>query len=205
MTGYPNYNYAEFARLAPEWEARRWAVHNPATAFNGSEELPYESYMHSAVTMLLQADAIALMEGWEKSRGATMEALIAQRLGLPFYNANTGRRMQVDTMWIVPPKVLEPGSQSFAPNGEIINALVPIAQVLAAANPENGITMSDIREAGLSQGILTGEEHPNQLSALSAVPKQAGLVSPRGAYRKATTPGARGRAQKVYYAVPVGL
>lgn len=197
MTGYENYNYETFNRIGGEWEERGWAVHNPATAYNGSTRLPYRLYMNSAVQLLLQSEAIALIDGWENSRGATMEALIAQRMGLPFYNAHTGRRMKIDTLVVADPVVIETGSAGFSPNGALIEQLVPIARRLAAYHPVSGITISDIRRVAEEEGILTGEEHRHQLSALSAVPAAAGLT-PTDSTRKATTPSARGRRQVVW-------
>lgn len=198
MTGYDNFNYAAFDTLGSEWEDRGWAVHNPATAYNGSDRLPYRLYMQSAVQLLLQSEAICLMDGWTESRGATMEALIAQRMGLPFYNAHTGRRMKIEPLTVAEPVVVEAGSASFAPNGQLIELLVPIAQRLAEENDKDGITVSDIRIEAERFGILTGEEHRFQLSALGAVPRAAGLEH-INTTRYAETPAAQKRRQMVWF------
>lgn len=197
MTGYENFNYDTFNRLGGEWEERGWAVHNPATAYNGSTRLPYRLYMSSAVQLLLQSEAVALIDWWEESSGATMEALIAQRMGMPFYNAHTGRRMKIAPLVVADPMVIEAGSVGFSPNHGLITALVPIARRLARAWPDRGVTVSDIRFLAEQEGILTGEEHPHQLSALSSVPAAAGLTATERT-RKSKIPSTRGRRQVVW-------
>lgn len=89
MTGLPDYNYREFNRIADhlrkygfEKGSRPPAILNPAEALMADTTLGYEFYMRSAIHLVLQADTIVLLPGWEESRGATMEVLIAQRLGL---------------------------------------------------------------------------------------------------------------------------
>ena len=48
----------------------------------GEQGLPWESYLRAdIVAMLLGADAIALLSGWERSRGATLEHHVATALG----------------------------------------------------------------------------------------------------------------------------
>lgn len=176
MTGIPEDNHPAFDEASRGLEAMGWAVHSPASSYNRSQTLPYELYMHAAVTLLLQADAIALMDGWQGSRGALMEILLAQRLQLPFYNAHTGRRMQLADIELSPPEVVTDGGRPFPKNEQLLRALAPIARELAAGN-RDGITVTDIRIEAEARGILTGEEHPHQLSALGHVCRRAGLVN----------------------------
>lgn len=175
MTGYPQLNFPAFEAGARRLEEWGWAVHNPATSFNGAMDLPYKVYMAAAVNMLCQAEAIAVMEGWQGSRGATMEALIAQRLGLPFYNAETGRPMTVEEMKVQYPRVISDGSKPFPANHELLKSLEPLATELALKKGNRGITVSDVRVKAEKEGILSGEEHPNQLSALGHLCRRAGL------------------------------
>lgn len=173
--GPPDYNYPRFLELSEELEDQGWAVHNPATSFNGRTDLDYRLYMQAAINLLMQADAIAVMDGWLESRGAKMEALIAQRLGLDFYNAETGRRMEVEELRIGDPEITYAGTESFGRTEALINSLVPVMQDLAKGN-SNGVTVSDLRLEARKRGILTGEETGSELSCLGQVPKRAGLV-----------------------------
>lgn len=92
-----NYNFEAFHRTAAEWEERGYHVLNPATHFNGAQDADYSHYMRASIHDLLMAEAIALLPGWEQSAGATLEATIAERLDLKFYDALTGE-------WIQPPE-----------------------------------------------------------------------------------------------------
>jgi hypothetical protein len=82
MTGLPNYNQPAFHEAAAKLEALGLAVLNPATSFGGRVDLDYPSYMRAAVMLLLQADAIVMLPGWEASKGATLELRLAVALGM---------------------------------------------------------------------------------------------------------------------------
>ena len=86
MTGYEDYNYPAFDEAASEWADRGWAVLNPADHFLRDQDLDMSQYMRGAIHALLQADAVALLPGWTNSPGATMEVIMAHRLGLTVYD-----------------------------------------------------------------------------------------------------------------------
>lgn len=176
MSGLPGYNYDAFDEAAEDWQEKGWAVHNPASSFNRSLEIPYRLYMQAAIALLVQADAIAMLPGWEDSKGAKMEALIAQRLGLPFYNAETHRRMEVEDMDVEEPQVTKTGYKRRAKNHDLLEELAGLASFLAKGN-RDGITTSDLRRAALANGILTGDEPPSTLSAIGHAMRRAGLVN----------------------------
>jgi len=93
MTGLPNSNYDAFHKATAEWREAGWEVLNPAESFRGRQDLPYERYMRNALKLVMQAGAIALLPGWEKSKGALMEVLVASRQGYEFFDAITGESM----------------------------------------------------------------------------------------------------------------
>lgn len=93
MTGYPNYNYDSFHAAAAKWRGSGWKVMNPAESFGGNQKLTYERYMRNAIRLVLKSRAVALLPGWEKSKGAQMEVLIASRMGYEFFDANTGQQL----------------------------------------------------------------------------------------------------------------
>ena len=47
--------------------------------------------MRHDLALLLGCDAIAMLPGWERSRGAWLERLIAEALGLPVWYIDEGR------------------------------------------------------------------------------------------------------------------
>lgn len=87
MTGYAEMNYPAFNEAAAFWRAAKWNVENPAENFNGDATLSYATYMRQDITQLMTVDAIALLPGWEQSKGARLELLIANSLELEVYDA----------------------------------------------------------------------------------------------------------------------
>lgn len=196
--GPPDYNYPRFVELSEDLESQGWAVHNPATSYNGRTDLDYRLYMSAAINLLMQADAIALMEGWEDSRGAKMEALIAQRLGLDFYNAETGRRMEVGKIEIADPDITFYGNEPYGRTETIIKRLLPLAQELAEDAGADGVTVSDLRLEARRRGLLTGEETPSELSCLGQIMKRASLVH-FNTTRRSEVESTHGRWQTVWF------
>lgn len=45
----------------------------------------WEDYMRDALASLVDADAILMLNGWEKSRGACIERTVAFQLNIPIY------------------------------------------------------------------------------------------------------------------------
>ncbi|WP_304458991.1 DUF4406 domain-containing protein [Alicyclobacillus sendaiensis] len=82
MTGLPDYNYPAFFRAA---EAIRALGDEPLNPAEGVTDLhqPWAWYMRRALRLLLDADAVAMLPGWQSSRGARLEYVIAQQLGMP--------------------------------------------------------------------------------------------------------------------------
>jgi hypothetical protein len=82
MTGYPGHNFDAFHRAAQRLKAAEWDVVNPAENFGGRTDLPRADYMRADVAALVECDAIALLPGWQESRGAKAEYLLAREMGL---------------------------------------------------------------------------------------------------------------------------
>ena len=87
MTGLPDHNFPAFHAAAKRLTTAGWEVCNPAENFGGRTDLPREQYLRADVAMLVQCEAIALLPGWEDSRGAQLEYLIARELNLAIFDA----------------------------------------------------------------------------------------------------------------------
>lgn len=82
MSGLPDFNYPAFHEAAARLRATGAHVENPAENPEpacGS----WEAYMRLAITQMLTCDEIALLPGWEKSRGAVIEHNLAVELRMP--------------------------------------------------------------------------------------------------------------------------
>ena len=83
MTGIPDYNYPAFRAASKTLRDFGHVVFDPSEAFEGRTDLPKEVYMRKDIEMLLQANVVALLEGWESSKGAQLEVEVAKQCGIP--------------------------------------------------------------------------------------------------------------------------
>lgn len=81
MSGLPEDNKPAFYAAANELRARGWPVINPAEniLFPGAK---WADFMRVDIPQVCQCDAIAMLPGWEKSKGARLEQHIAHELGM---------------------------------------------------------------------------------------------------------------------------
>lgn len=89
MTGMPNSNYDEFDKAATVWRDAGHEVTSPAENFAGRKDLDWSEYLCKAVTQVAGVDVVAVLPGWEESRGAKLEVHVAKELGKEIYNALT--------------------------------------------------------------------------------------------------------------------
>jgi hypothetical protein len=82
MTDIENFNHPMFHRVAQEFRNSNFQVCSPAEFFDGDSSRPRKEYMREAFKYLLEADTIVLLPGWEGSKGARIEAAVAQELDL---------------------------------------------------------------------------------------------------------------------------
>ena len=97
MTDMPDHNFPAFHAAAKRFRDAGWEVVNPAENFGGNITLPRWRYMRKDIAALTQCDAIALLPGWWRSRGATLEYQVAIECGLAIYNAETMKREYAGT------------------------------------------------------------------------------------------------------------
>lgn len=79
MTGYEDYNFPAFNAAAEKLRAEGWTVHNPAD-HGAVEGASWEDYMAYDLTKVGLCGAMYMLKGWEMSRGACLEQLIATSL-----------------------------------------------------------------------------------------------------------------------------
>jgi hypothetical protein len=92
MTGLPEYNFPAFHAAEARLRARGYDVANPAR-HGVIEGAQWQDYMRLAITALMTCDGVAVLTGWQQSRGATIEVDIARRLSMPVEPATAwGRR-----------------------------------------------------------------------------------------------------------------
>lgn len=86
MSGLPDLNYPAFNAMAERLRALSFEVENPAE--NPSPKCEsWLGYMRMAVAQLATCDAVVMLPGWSKSKGACIEHQLAVGLGLEIVEA----------------------------------------------------------------------------------------------------------------------
>jgi len=81
MTGLPDLNFPAFNAEAQYLRSLGFDVVNPAEV-NPDHAMQWTECMRRDIAELVKCDAIRLLPGWQKSKGATLEHHIAERLGM---------------------------------------------------------------------------------------------------------------------------
>jgi nucleoside 2-deoxyribosyltransferase len=96
MTGYEEYNYPLFKKATAQLRAVGMNVADPTEIDYGETEetrggKPYATYMRAGLKLLLECDAIAMLPGWELSKGCRHEFYVATALDhmIFFYDPST--------------------------------------------------------------------------------------------------------------------
>ena len=86
MTGLPEYNYPAFAAASTQLMLAGYEVFSPHRIDSTQGTQPgsqsWDWYMRHALRLLVGADAVALLPGWQDSKGARLEAHVAECLGM---------------------------------------------------------------------------------------------------------------------------
>lgn len=84
MTGLLEFNYPAFNAAAERLRSKGWHVENPAANPQPHVEAncTWTAYMRMGLSQLMTCHAIYLLPGWQQSKGANLEFMVAQQLGL---------------------------------------------------------------------------------------------------------------------------
>lgn len=80
-SGLPEFNFPAFHAAAAKLRERGHAAVNPAE-INAETDGDWHYYLKADIKALCDCDALALLPGWQNSKGAHLELHIAHRLGL---------------------------------------------------------------------------------------------------------------------------
>lgn len=104
MRGYPNWNHEAFDAAEARWRAAGHIAFSPAAtdralgygSIGGDVGLAQLRHvMMIDIIAIFNADAIALLPGWERSRGVAVEVALARFLNLKIFDAITGQEVLI--------------------------------------------------------------------------------------------------------------
>ena len=82
ISGLPDGNRPAFAEMATTLRSKGWEVVNPHDLFAADVEESWEGYMRKDLAALLTCTHLVMLPGWEQSRGAQLEKLVADAVGI---------------------------------------------------------------------------------------------------------------------------
>ena len=82
MTGIEDWNLPAFRHAAAELRRRGYVVENPAEVDLDPAVASWTDFMRADVIKLAGCDGLAFLDGWQASRGASLEVFLATQLGI---------------------------------------------------------------------------------------------------------------------------
>lgn len=85
MTGIPGHNFLSFRMAAAQLRSAGYEAVSPVE-INCEENAPTKPWnvcMRNDIAALMTCHRVALLPGWEKSRGALLEHYVASNVGIP--------------------------------------------------------------------------------------------------------------------------
>lgn len=96
MTDLPDFNYPAFNAAAAILRRAGHFVENPAENDPPNADPTWADWMRLALTQMLRCQAVLLLDGWQGSRGAVIEARMATALGLTVIEGATGKAPHIE-------------------------------------------------------------------------------------------------------------
>lgn len=82
MSGIEGHNFPAFNEAAAQLRAAGYEVENPADT-GVVEGWSWADYLRYDLPLMLKCDGVAMLFGWQDSRGAQLEYEVAYQLGMP--------------------------------------------------------------------------------------------------------------------------
>lgn len=89
MTGYPDENMDAFNEAEDALRNMGYSVCNPIATSGWLGDLKHHEYLRFDFQRVLEADFLVALDGWEHSKGALAEILVATRIGTKVWRWST--------------------------------------------------------------------------------------------------------------------
>jgi Domain of unknown function (DUF4406) len=83
MTGYPEHNFPAFRAAAKQLTEAGYEVTDPST-LGEHDDWAWADYLRRDLPELLKCDGVALLPGWARSKGASLEQFVARYLDMRY-------------------------------------------------------------------------------------------------------------------------
>ena len=86
MRGHPGYNYPAFHEATAFLREIGHEVFNPAEHgldVDPESDTALREYMKIDLPAVLDSDTVVVLDGWERSKGASLEVYVAEAVGIP--------------------------------------------------------------------------------------------------------------------------
>lgn len=93
MSGLPEFNYPAFTEAAAFLRSLGYKVFNPAENHGGRTDLDLIDYFREDLPQVMDAEGIAVLPGWQNSKGAQIEVMLATHLGKTLIDATTAETL----------------------------------------------------------------------------------------------------------------
>lgn len=98
MSGIKDHNFPAFEAATKDLRNRGFIVISPHENDNGHTGESWHYYMKQDVKHVANSDELRVLPGWEKSRGARVEVLIAHMLKLPIKHYETDEEVSANDL-----------------------------------------------------------------------------------------------------------
>lgn len=95
MSGLPNDNVPAFLAMGADLRARGHEVLIPCEGHEDQAADTWEGWMRKDIRLVTEVESVAVLPGWERSRGACREVTVALTLGMPVLDAATLERIDL--------------------------------------------------------------------------------------------------------------
>lgn len=98
MTGYEDFNYPAFNRMADKLRSLGYEAINPVELEIKIKEPSWEEYMRVDIRGLTHANGVVVLDGWNESKGSNIEVACAVVMGMPIYKLIND---ELEQIWVV--------------------------------------------------------------------------------------------------------
>ena len=88
MTLVEDFNRPAFQTAEDALREAGFPVRNPARLHFHGEDPEYDAWLKAALILMLECDGVALLPGWQTSKGACIEVELARKLNMRIANYN---------------------------------------------------------------------------------------------------------------------